>query len=137
KELKSKSVALLSADPKSAGKSKLAGKSVIVSDDSEEEETEANQFNVENELKNMNDSLALLTMRYKKFLRKPTFQGGASKNDGKKVFQEKESKTRVICYHCDRPGHFASECRQPPRKTDKPSAEKNEGYYKAKYLKLK
>ncbi|RWX52567.1 hypothetical protein EDI28_27045, partial [Photobacterium chitinilyticum] len=93
KELKNKSDDLLSADPKSAGKSKLAGKSVIVSDDSEEEEPEANQLNVENELKNMNDSLALLTMRYKKFLRKPTFQGGALKSDGKKVFQEKESKT--------------------------------------------
>ena len=112
KELKSKSVALLSTDRKSTGKSASTDnpRHAVFVDDSDDEETESDQFNVEHELKTMNDSLVLLKMRYKKFLRKLTNQGGASKSDGKKIFQEKDPKVRVVCYNCDKPGPFASNC---------------------------
>ena len=42
----------------------------------------------------------------------------------------------MVCYNCDRPSHYSSDCRAPPE-AEKKSSTKDEGYYKAKYLELK
>ena len=55
------------------------------------------------------DDIALLTQKFKKFIRKNKF-----KNNTKNKLEHK--KDQVICYECKKLGHFKNECPQAKKK---------------------
>ncbi|CAL9106623.1 unnamed protein product [Musa textilis] len=59
----------------------------------------------------LDDELALLIQKFKKFIR------NKFKNDTKNKFEPK--KEQVICYECKKLGHFKSECPQAKKKQPK------------------
>ena len=61
------------------------------------------------------NDIALLTQKFKKFIRKNKF-----KNNTKNKFEHK--KDQVICYECKKPGHFKNECPQAKKRTSKKKA---------------
>ncbi|NGZ73657.1 hypothetical protein GQS42_23720, partial [Salmonella enterica subsp. enterica serovar Typhi] len=58
------------------------------------------------------DDLALLTRKFKKFIKRNKF-----KNDTKNKYEPK--KDQVICYECKKLGHYKSECPQAKKRTPK------------------
>ena len=62
-------------------------------------------------------------------------QGSSSRPFPKRNDREKDTKSKMVCFNCEKPGHFASECRQ--KKTVAKTKVKNAEYYRAKYLQAK
>ena len=61
------------------------------------------------------NDIALLTQKFKKYLRKNKF-----KNNIKHKFEQK--KDQVICYECKKPGHYKNDCPQAKKRTSKKKA---------------
>ena len=61
------------------------------------------------------NDIALLTQKFKKYLRKNRF-----KNNTKNKFEHK--KDQVICYECKKSGHYKNDCPQAKKRTSKKKA---------------
>ena len=61
------------------------------------------------------NDIALLTQKFKKYLRKNKF-----KNNTKNKFEH--NKDQVICYECKKPGHYKNDCPQAKNRTSKKKA---------------
>ena len=101
--------------------------------DEEDKEEDGSWEELQEEL---NESMAMLVKKYRRFNRKPRMKpGGISRTFQKRNERQKDPKKKMVCFNCEKPSHFASECRQK-KMVNKPKV-KNEEYYKAKYLQAK
>ena len=131
KEAKNKSVALVSTN---RVKSVFTKSRPVQEEESDEEEDE--EYANCTDLQELNDYMAMLAKKYKKFSKRTSWkQGGAARTFPKRSDKEKDPKAKVVCFNREKPSHFASECRH--KKVERKATVKNEGYYKVKYLKPK
>ena len=88
-------------------------KSRHVFEDSEESNSEEELGEADKaELKDLPKSIALIAMRFKKFNKRTRWKHrGAAKAFLKKYDREREGKAKMVCFNCEKLGHFALECR--------------------------